>query len=197
MIAFIKGEIFSVQSNQVIVNTSSGIAFLLKISLYTYSQIKEKKEVTLHTYLHISENNQQLYGFYEKIEKDLFLNLISVTGIGPSTAIMALSCMTPTELIKAISQSDLRSIQEIKGIGPKSAQRIILELKDKLLKISDYENKKEIDSKLYDLKTEALEALIVLGIPKNNAEKTLNSILQNTKKEITLEELIKIALKTI
>jgi len=197
MIAFIKGEIFSVQSNQVIVNTSSGIAFLLKISLYTYSQIKEKKEVTLHTYLHISENNQQLYGFYEKIEKDLFLNLISVTGIGPSTAIMALSCMTPTELIRAISQSDLRSIQEIKGIGPKSAQRIILELKDKLLKISDYENKKEIDSKLYDLKTEALEALIVLGIPKNNAEKTLNSILQNTKKEITLEELIKIALKTI
>ncbi|MFQ3575336.1 MAG: Holliday junction branch migration protein RuvA [Cytophagales bacterium] len=197
MIAQIKGEISFLDTSQVVVDTASGLGYMLRISLNTYSQIKEQKEVFLFTHFHISENLQQLFGFFDKTEKEVFQQLISVSGIGPSTAIMALSYMSPHELVKAISSSDIRSIQSIKGIGPKSAQRIVLELKDKMAKIFNLETSQLTIEKPSSnkLKDEALEALLVLGIPKNNAEKTIDFVLQNRGNDISLEELIKSALR--
>jgi Holliday junction DNA helicase RuvA len=149
----------------------------------------------LFTYLHITENNQTLYGFFETSEKDLFTQLISVSGVGAATARMMLSGMRPDEIIKAIAQSNARLLESIKGIGRKTAERLVLELKDKLSKnlnetilTSSIANKTEND---------ALNALIALGIPRPNAEKAIRGVINLDDSEIKLEDLIKKALKNI
>ncbi|MDQ6812991.1 MAG: Holliday junction branch migration protein RuvA [Bacteroidota bacterium] len=195
MIAFVRGKFAVKNPAQVIVDVN-GVGYECQVSLNTYSAISNQDSGQLFTYVHITENNQTLYGFADVSEKELFTQLISVSGVGAATARMMLSGMKPDEIIKAIVQSNARLLESIKGIGRKTAERLCLELKEKLSKnlndailtSSSALNKIEID---------ALNALISLGIPKPNAEKALKNVIEANSPNIELEELIKKALKNI
>ncbi|MCW3109264.1 MAG: Holliday junction helicase RuvA [Segetibacter sp.] len=194
MIAFVRGKFAVKNPAQVIVDVN-GVGYECQISLNTYSAISNHESGQLFTYVHITENNQTIYGFADVSEKELFTQLISVSGVGAATARMMLSGMKPDEIIKAIVQSNARLLESIKGIGRKTAERLCLELKEKLSKnlndailTSSVSNKVEID---------ALNALISLGIPKPNAEKALKNVIDTNGSNIPLEDLIKKALKNI
>jgi Holliday junction DNA helicase RuvA len=194
VIAFVRGKFAVKNPAQVIVDVN-GVGYECQVSLNTYSAISNHDSGQLFTYVHITENNQTLYGFADLSEKELFTQLISVSGVGAATARMMLSGMKPDEIIKAIVQSNARLLESIKGIGRKTAERLCLELKDKLSKnlndailTSSPSNKVEND---------ALNALISLGIPKPNAEKALKNVIEANGSSISLEELIKKALKNI
>jgi Holliday junction DNA helicase RuvA len=170
----------------------------VKISLQTYTQIKDEEQIMLLTFQHIKEDAHTLYGFKEESEKKLFLNLISISGVGPNTALMILSSLSSEELEHAIIQEDVRTIQNVKGVGIKTAQRIILELKDKITK--EASGSSSIQSSAFGktsnkIKEEALQALLTLGFPKLAAEKNIAAVLKKSASEISLEELIKASLK--
>ena len=133
MIAYLKGKLAYKDPTFVLIDIS-GIGYQVKISLQTYSQVKDEEQIMLLTYLHIKEDGHTLYGFKEESEKKLFLNLISISGVGPNTALMILSSLNADELEYAIIHEDVKTIQNVKGVGIKTAQRIILELKDKVKK---------------------------------------------------------------
>jgi len=195
MIAYLEGEIANVDPTYVIIDIQ-GVGYFIKISLNTYSKIKDLKTVKLHTHLVIKEDSHTLYGFFDLLEKEIFTQLISISGVGPSTGIMITSSMEVDEIKKAILNADVSTIQRIKGIGNKTAQRIIIELKDKISKEGLETSPNHLISNEYNtLRTEALTALITLGISKNLAEKSIDSILKGSSNNITLEELIKEALK--
>ncbi|HMZ46483.1 MAG TPA: Holliday junction branch migration protein RuvA, partial [Chitinophagaceae bacterium] len=166
MIAFIRGSFIQKQPARVVVDVN-GIGYDLQISLNTYSYIANKDQGQLFTYLHITENAQTLYGFADLEEKELFLNLISVSGVGAATARMMLSGMKPEEIARAIVQGNTKQLESIKGIGKKSAERLIVELKDKLSKNASTALT-TITNALpgYD----AVNALVSLGIAKPMAE---------------------------
>lgn len=195
MIGYIKGEIAHKEPTHFIVDVG-GVGYEIKTSLNTYSALKDEQNCKLYTYLHIKEDAHTLYGFADQAEKDLFVTLISVSGIGPSTAIMMLSSLNVREIQEAIAAEDVATIKSIKGIGSKTAERVIVELKDKVRKELGGEKQLttpvHIDSSIRD---EAISALITLGIPKGPAEKSVGIVLKNADKQITLEELIKQALK--
>lgn len=196
MIAYIDGKLVYKDPTYVIIETN-GIGYQIKISLATYSLIKEIERCKLHTYLHIKEDAHTLFGFFEGTEKKIFMDLISINGVGPSTALMMLSSLNAAEIQQAIVSEDVRTIQSVKGIGAKTAQRIILELKDKMKK----ETIGLSDSKQFSLtpnntiRSEALSALVTLGIARNVAEKNIDAILKREGDKISLEQLIKFALK--
>ena len=133
MIAYLKGKLVHKEPTHVIVEVG-GIGYQASISLNTFSEIKDKEDIRLSTYLHVREDAHLLYGFASESEKVMFLNLISVNGVGPNTAMMVLSSLTADELKSAILREDAGTLQAVKGIGGKTAQRLILELKDKLRK---------------------------------------------------------------
>lgn len=194
MIAFVRGKFAVKNPAQVIVDVN-GVGYECQVSLNTYSAISGQETGQLYTYLHITENNQTLYGFSDVSEKELFTQLISVSGVGAATARMMLSGMKPDEIIKAIVQSNARLLESIKGIGRKTAERLCLELKDKLSKnLNDAILTTSVSSKT---EVDALNALISLGIPKPNAEKALKSVIDADGSNIKLEDLIKKALKNI
>lgn len=194
MIAFVRGKFAVKNPAQVIVDVN-GVGYECQVSLNTYSAISGQETGQLYTYLHITENNQTLYGFSDVSEKELFTQLISVSGVGAATARMMLSGMKPDEIIKAIVQSNARLLESIKGIGRKTAERLCLELKDKLSKnLNDAILTTSVSSKT---EADALNALISLGIPKPNAEKALKSVIDADGSNIKLEDLIKKALKNI
>ena len=196
MIAYIKGRLAHKDPTFVIIDVN-GIGYQIKISLNTYAAIKDAEEIKLHTFLHIKEDAHTLYGFGQNSEKNLFLNLISISGIGPSTGLMVLSSLSPQEIQEAIANEDVRTIQNIKGIGAKTAQRLILELKDKIRKEITVESTSKFSQKTNNtLRNEALSALVTLGINKMAAEKSIDQILKKEGDSITLEHLIKLALKT-
>ncbi len=195
MIAYIEGKIAQHDPTYVIIDIG-GIGYEIKISLNTFSSIKLLKSCKLHTYLHVKEDSHTLFGFFEANEKKLFLSLISISGVGPSTGLMVLSSLSAVELHQAIVNGDAHTIQSVKGIGAKTAQRIVLELRDKMAKedLSDIQG--GIQEKSHNtIRSEALSALITLGYNKTVAEKTVTRILKNSKEDISLEELIKLALK--
>ncbi len=197
MIAFIEGKIAEKERTHVIIDVG-GVGYHINISLNTFAKINGLKQVKLFTYLHVKEDSQTLYGFYTKEERIVFLHLLSINGVGPSTGMMIQSSLSPKELFSAIVQEDAHIIQSVKGIGGKTANRIILELKDKFRKegfiVKSTELLPEIDN---TLRNEALSALLTLGINKLAAEKSIIAILRKPgEKQITLEELIKQALKT-
>jgi Holliday junction DNA helicase RuvA len=151
----------------------------------------------LFTYLHITENAHTLYGFSESTEKQIFLHLISVSGVGPSTALMALSSLTAIELQEAIATEDTKKIQSIKGVGAKTAQRIVLELKDKIQKeilLSPQDNAIKSNKKYNPDREDALSALITLGLPKATAEKNLEDVIKKFGENLSVEEMIRKAL---
>lgn len=175
------------------------MGFEIKISLITYTQIKTLKQCRLFTHVVLSDQTHtfSIFGFYEASEKKIFLDLVSVSGIGANTALTILSSLSISELQSAIAKEDVKTIQSIKGIGPKTAQRVILELKDKVKKEAVVSQSQNIAINSHAaIKNDALSALVALGIPKSTAEKTLDTILRTNDKTFTTEELIKIALKS-
>ena len=192
MISFIRGKKIKIDPAKIIVEVN-GIGYDIIISLRTYSKLKDQSEVFIYTHLNIKEDSHTLYGFNSERERKTFLSLLSINGVGPSTAIMILSSLSANELKKAIVSSDTNKIKSVKGIGLKTAERIILELKDKVL-FDDIDNDKFYDNMGNTLKDEALSALSSLGISKNIVEKHINNILQRND-DISLEDLIKEVLK--
>ncbi|MDH4091363.1 MAG: Holliday junction branch migration protein RuvA [Cyclobacteriaceae bacterium] len=195
MIAFLKGKLVHKEPTNVIIDVN-GIGYQLHISLQTFSEIKEQENVMLHTHLAIREDAHILFGFSNPSEKKLFQQLISVSGVGPGTAIIMLSYMNSNEIKSAIVREDAASLQSIKGIGGKTALRVIIELKDKLKKESWDETQPAISQGPYNtLRKEALSALLTLGLPKAAAEKSVDTVLKKSGNTITLEDLVKQALK--
>ncbi len=194
MIAFIEGKLVFKSPTHVHLLTG-GVAYHINISLHTFSQLPEGEFCRLHTHLIVKEDSHTLFGFVEEGEKKLFGNLILVSGIGPNTARIMLSSITPTEIQQAIIVGDVPTIQRIKGIGPKTAQRVILELQDKL--------KKEGSNSLISMprnntvKEEALSAMIMLGFAKSVAEKVVSDVSKIHGEELSVEQLIKISLKSL
>ncbi|TCD02629.1 Holliday junction branch migration protein RuvA [Pedobacter psychroterrae] len=178
-----------------IVVEAGGIGYHLNISLNTYSSLANEERCKVYVWLHIKEDAHTLYGFAEEGERRLFLHLISVSGIGPNTGRMMLSSITPNEIQTAIVNADLPLIQRIKGIGVKSAQRLVLELQDKL--------KKEGSGSLIaaplnnTIKEEALSALMMLGFAKPASEKAIENALKTGGTDLSIEQMIKLALKNL
>ena len=195
MIAFLKGKLVHLEPTQVVVEVN-GVGYHLQISLQTFSEIKEQENIMLHTHLAIREDAHLLYGFSNEAEKKLFQQLISVNGVGPSTAIVMLSYMNSNELKSAIIREDAGALQLIKGIGGKTALRVIIDLKDKLKKESWDDTQPAISIGVHNtVRKEALSALLMLGLPKAAAEKSVDSVLKKSGNTITLEDLVKQALK--
>ena len=194
MIAYLEGQLVTKEPTHLVVDIN-GMGYEVKISLATYSTVKGLDRARIHTHFHVKEDAQTLFGFAELSEKKRFLDLISINGVGPSTALMILSSLSPEELQSAILAENTGMIQAVKGVGAKTAQRIILELKDKMKKEGLLDKSLEIVPQANNtLRNEALSALTTLGINKSVAEKTIQSILKEHH-DISLEDLIKLALK--
>lgn len=192
MIGYLKGVLTFKDPTYVIIDIN-GVGYEVKISLYTFSKVKDLDSCLLYTHFHVKEDAQTLYGFFDKEEKSTFVQLISISGVGPNTAMMINSSLTVEELKSAIVNEEVGVIQKVKGIGNKTALRIILELKDKI-KREGLEAGTSISGS-NTVRNEALSALITLGINKNVAEKSVNAIIKKYGDDITLEELIKLVLK--
>ncbi len=193
MIAFLKGR-FITKSPAAVVMEVDGVGYEVQISLNTYSRIQSLPEGILHTCLLIREDAHTLFGFFDMAEKEMFQQLISVSGIGASTARVMLSYMKPAELAAAIIQPDLRALEGIKGIGKKTAERIVLELKDKLQKTSPETN--ILPLKNNTLQQDAFNALLALGISRQAALQALEKA-GHEGTHLSVEELIKKALRTL
>lgn len=193
MYEYFNGKLAYKAPTHVVIDVS-GIGYYVHISLYTFSQIKDQENCKLFISLQVREDSHTLYGFATEGEKKLFENLISVSGIGPNTGRMILSSNTPDEIQSAIVNGQVALIQKIKGIGPKTAQRLILELQDKLKKQGFEALATPIQSQ--SVPDEALSALVMLGFNKVAAEKVLNTILK-TESNLSVEDMIKLALKRL
>jgi Holliday junction DNA helicase RuvA len=194
MIAFLQGNFVRKTPAMVLVEVN-GMGYELHISLNTYSSIVNKDQGKLHTYFHVREDAHLLYGFYEEEEKEMFMQLISVSGVGASTARMMLSSMKPSEIAKAILQGNSKLLENIKGIGKKSAERIVLELRDKVGKNTAILNNEPLISNT--LEQDALNALIALGIARNTGEQAIAKVRKNQPDIQKIEDIIKQALKNI
>lgn len=193
MYAFISGKVTEKTPAYVVID-NHGIGYFINITLNTFTAIGEKEEVKLYTHTQILEDAHNLFGFYSQKERDLFELLISVSGVGCNTARLILSSLTVSELSNAIANDDAKTIQSVKGIGTKTAQRIVIDLKDKLKKI-------DVQTEIFSapnntIRTEALSALTILGFNKAAIEKALDKILKQNP-DASVEALIKEALKIL
>ena len=193
MIAHIEGILESKIPTQVVIDVS-GVGYMLNISLNTYDELPSKGKLRLFSHLIVREDAHILYGFSQEEERMMFRELINVSGVGASTALMVLSSMKPSEVVLAVDQSDVNAFKSVKGIGLKSAQRIIVDLKGKLDKIESTSDFLSPQGNTY--KNEALSALVVLGIDKKKASNTIDGILKNNEIS-SVEELIKMTLKAV
>lgn len=196
MITYIKGHLVEKNPAYVVIETAGGVGYLIHISLNTFSQIKDENEIILLTHFVVKEDEQALYGFLEEEERTLFRMLISVSGIGPNTALLLLSSLSVGEIANAISNDDVRTIQSVKGIGTKTAQRVIIDLKNKISK-TQFSSKDNFSTFNNNNKIEALSALVSLGFAKNSAEKVLDKIIKDGGTDLSIEDLIKKALKLL
>jgi Holliday junction DNA helicase RuvA len=192
MIGYLKGNLTFKDPTFVIIDVN-GVGYEVKTSLYTFSKLKDLDSCLLYTHLYVKEDAHTLYGFFGKEEKNIFLQLISISGVGPNTALMINSSLAVDELKNAIVNEEVAVIQKVKGIGNKTAHRIILELKDKI-KREGLETGTPMSGS-NTVRNEALSALITLGINKNVADKSVDRILKTHVGEITVEDLIKLVLK--
>ena len=194
MFAYLDGK-FVYKSPAMVHVDVNGVGYEVQISLNTYSRIRNLENGILHVSLLIREDAHILYGFFDKTEKEMFLNLISVSGIGATTARMMLSYMKPEELTRLIVLNDIHGLEKIKGIGKKTAERLVLELKDKMAK-------QPLDVNISPLKhntlhSDALNALMALGIARSTADQAINRVSQSDPSLTSLEDVIKKALKTL
>ncbi|NMH27100.1 Holliday junction branch migration protein RuvA [Flavobacterium silvaticum] len=193
MIAHIQGRLVEKTPTEVVIDCG-GVGYLVNISLHTYSLLPASENIRLYTHLQIREDAHVLYGFVEKSERELFRLLITVSGIGAGIARTMLSSLEPKQIIRALANGDSGTIQSIKGIGLKTAQRAVLDLRDKVLKLYDID---EVSTAAYNTgKDEALSALEVLGFNKKLAEKALEKAIA-ANPDATVEVLIKAALKNL
>tara|TARA_R110002051_G_scaffold266396_2_gene326180 strand:+ start:61399 stop:61980 length:582 start_codon:yes stop_codon:yes gene_type:complete len=193
MITHISGRLVEKNPTNVVIDCN-GVGYFIHISLHTFSLLPEEEALRLYTHLQVKEDSQTLFGFMEKMERDIFRLLLSVSGIGASTARTMLSSLHPDQIKQAIATNDVATIQGIKGIGAKTAQRVILDLKDKILKVFDGDLISAVQSNTS--KEEALSALETLGFARKQAEKVCSSILKN-EPNASVETLIKEALKKL
>jgi Holliday junction DNA helicase RuvA len=194
MIAFLAGKF--VYKNPTVVHVeANGVGYEVNISLNTYGHIQNLTEGKLFIYLQVKEDSHTLYGFFDMAEKEMFIMLISVSGVGAATARMMLSNMLPGEIAKAIIQGNVKLLESVKGIGKKTAERLVLELKDKVGK-HPFESSKSF-VKDNSFRQDALDALVALGISKSVAEYSVNKVLAEQPTETQLEQVIKKALKAI
>jgi Holliday junction DNA helicase RuvA len=196
MIHYIKGKLIEKSPVHAVVD-SNGVAYHLNISLNTYGKLPEGPEALLYVHFHVNGNDFSfiLYGFHDETERDIFRKLISVSGVGPNTARMILSGMTVDELKQVIANRDVGSLKRIKGIGEKTAERMVVDLHDKIYKQGEAILEK-ISLGHNTVKQEALAALSSLGLDKTKTEKLLDKLLQG-QKDLSLEELIKQVLKQL
>lgn len=194
MIAYIDGKL-TYKSPALVHLEVNGLGYEVQISLNTYSKIQSLNTCRLHTYLHIKEDAHTLYGFFDIAEKEVFLDLLSVSGVGASTARMILSSMQPEEVQRAILQENEKVLERVKGIGAKTAKRLILELKDKLSKHKDAIQISAITNNT--ITEDALNALIALGIARHAAETAISKAMKTVPHILNLEELIKQSLKSM
>ncbi len=194
MITHIKGKLVEKSPTSVIIDVN-GIGYLINISLNTFSAIPDQENLKLYTHLQIKEDSHTLFGFYSVKEREIFRLLISVSGIGASIARTMLSSLSPEQIIQGISIGDSAMIQSVKGIGLKTSQRVIIELKDKVLKIYDLDDKISFQNN-NTAKEEALSALEVLGINKKTSEKLVDKIILDNV-DASVEFIIKEALKNL
>ena len=188
MITHLQGKLVEKNPTNVVIDCH-GVGYFVNISLNTYSALGSTDNVRLYTYLQIKEDAHTLYGFANKAEREVFVLLISVSGVGASTARTMLSALTAAQVRSAIINGDVATIQSVKGIGAKTAQRVVLDLKDKMLKLQDLAD--EPSAIIHSNKEEALAALEVLGFVRKQAEKVLDKVLRTATKELSVEELIK------
>ncbi|MDX2304920.1 MAG: Holliday junction branch migration protein RuvA [Microscillaceae bacterium] len=199
MIAYVHGNLVQKEATFLIIDVG-GIGYHIKVSLNTSSAIGDQPTCKIYTHLHIREDAHTLYGFYDLLEKKMFLDLIGVSGVGANTALIILSSLSTQEITQAILREDVKTIQSVKGIGLKTAQRIILDLKDKVGKDDPvlWENLhagKEKRTSSLKAQEEAVLALIALGINKQTAEKNIDAVIKQKGQDLPVEELIKLALK--
>ena len=193
MITHIKGKLVEKNPTDVVIDCN-GVGYLLNISLHTFSQIPNEENIMLYTHLQVKEDSHSLFGFSSKSEREVFRLLISVSGIGANIARTMLSSLTPKQIREGIATNDVALIQSIKGIGAKTAQRVILDLKDKILKIYDIDEVSVVRNNTS--KDEALSALEVLGFVKKQAERAIDKIVA-AQPEANVETIIKQALKNL
>ena len=195
MYDYITGTIAEISPAEAIID-NNGIGYSLQISLQTYSEIHQQKQTKLYIYNHVREDTHLWFGFATKDERTVFLQLISVSGIGPNSARVMLSSLSANEIRTAIIQGDVNKIKSVKGIGLKTAQKVIIELKDKIGKTAGTDNIPSLLPDNNSNREEALSALVMLGFQKAAAEKALSSVLKK-EPELSLEELIKASLKIL
>jgi len=194
MYAYLQGKFTYKSPAQVYVDVN-GIGYEVNISLNTYSHIQSLEQGKLFTHLQIKEDGHTLFGFFDKQEKDMFVLLIGVAGVGAATARMMLSSLRPEEVSRAIMQSNIKLLESVKGIGKKTAERLVLELKDKVGKQSlDANHSLHMGN---SLEQDALNALTALGISRSQAEQSIQKIIRDEPSVSQLEDLIKKALKAI
>ncbi|CAM1341791.1 Holliday junction branch migration protein RuvA [Tenacibaculum amylolyticum] len=193
MITQIKGKLVEKNPTYAVVDCN-GVGYFLHISLNTYGALPSDENVLLYTHLSIREDAHTLFGFINKTEREIFRLLISVSGVGPSIARTMLSSMTSEEIQQAIASENVKLIQSVKGIGAKTAQRVIIDLKEKILKTFDIDEVSVVDNNTNQ--EEALSALEVLGFARKQANKVVTNILKESP-AATVEELIKKALKSL
>ena len=196
MIAYICGDV-TFKNPAFLIVEANGIGYQVWISLHTYSQIEKLERVKILTHLYIKEDSHTLYGFAEETERSLFRHLISVSGIGPGTAQILLSSMPPDEIRAAIVGERDDAFRKVRGIGPKTAKRIILDLKDKLTKDSGEGPLPALNPESNTIREEALSALVALGFNRIVVQKALNKILKEQPLVGSVEQLIKVALKEL
>ena len=193
MITQIAGKLVEKNPTHVVIDCN-GVGYFLNISLYTFEQIPNEEFLKLYTHLQVREDAHTLYGFYTQPEREVFRKLISVSGIGASTARLMFSSLSPEEIIQAIAQADVDTIKSIKGIGAKTAQRVIIDLKDKITQVET--SLEKLTFKDNTQKEEALSALETLGYTKKQAEKVVAKIVKQTP-DASVESIIKLALKNL
>jgi Holliday junction DNA helicase RuvA len=193
MITQIKGRLVEKSPTELVIDCN-GIGYLVNISLNTYSLLSESESISLYTHLQVKEDSHTLFGFFEKTERNLFRKLISVSGIGASTARTMLSSLSPDEIQRAILSENVTTIQSIKGIGLKTAQRVIIELGDKVAVLGDVDDSTVGMSN--SKREEALSALEVLGYTRKQTTKVIDKIIGDNS-EISVEGIIKDALNKL
>jgi len=193
MIHHLKGKLAEKNPTHIIVECG-GVGYFVNISLHTFSKLADSENISIFTHLQVKEDSNTLFGFAEKSEREIFRLLLSVSGIGSSTARTMLSSLSPAQIRDAIAGGDAATIQSIKGIGTKTAQRVILDLRDKILKVYDID---EVSTSANNTnKEEALSALEVLGFARRSAEKVVDKVLRQDA-SLSVENIIKLALKNL
>lgn len=193
MIHHLKGQLIEKNPTYLVI-ACNGVGYMVHISLHTFSLIPDSENISIYTHLHVKEDSHTLYGFYQKSERDIFRLLISVSGVGTSTARTMLSSLEPSQVREAIANADVPTIQSVKGIGAKTAQRVILDLKDKILKV--YGEDEVFVPQDNTIKEEALSALETLGFARKQATRVVDKIMKDSASP-TVESIIKTALKNL